>query len=488
MGNEQISRFVLEQSIRDGQLALGGQGQGQGQGRGVAGVGGGEEGWLDGALDGHEDGAAGERSVWDALAAKNARMDGVAITSTVTTGPPNAQPAPDRKSGERVAWDIEWDTAELRNYVLLLRATPAPLMTAEGAALLQRYYQLARLRTDAQAGRATVRLLESLVRLSTAHAKLCWRGTVTLSDAVVAVYCVHASQTMADGQASFLGANELGMGEGAGRADFPADPQADYEACEGYVFSTLNYTHEMLARDVAGGGGGGGGGGGSPGGHGSGGMFLSHSGFGPDSTGSDTGTGTGTGIPELDTRPSIDAAEPSPKRARTRGPGLRGSSSSSAAASSLAGAFVATATRATLRENSASLASLASHTPVPVASVPIHPPTIIRGGGCVDDESMGSIWARNRSHSGQLTVRTVQAVVQTPFEFDEAQTMGSIWDQQVASRTRDASQSATPRAAAAATTNNNNNGGGTAAATTGAVGSSVLQRRLAALKTDHDDW
>ena len=64
-----------------------------------------------------------------------------------------------------------------------------------------RYYQLQRQNDERSSARTTVRLLESLVRLSEAHAKVMFRNEVDLVDAVMAISCVSLSQS----QASLLG-------------------------------------------------------------------------------------------------------------------------------------------------------------------------------------------------------------------------------------------------------------------------------------------
>ena len=56
------------------------------------------------------------------------------------------------------------------------------------------YYSALR-QSESNTSRATVRLLEGLVRLSQAHARLCCQHQVLLYDAVVAIYCVSLSNT-----------------------------------------------------------------------------------------------------------------------------------------------------------------------------------------------------------------------------------------------------------------------------------------------------
>jgi DNA helicase MCM9 len=83
-----------------------------------------------------------------------------------------------------------WSLETLRQYVTCVKACVHPEMTAEARCLLMRYYQLQRQSDERSSTRTTVRLLESLLRLSEAHAKLMFRNRVTSIDAIVAIHCV----------------------------------------------------------------------------------------------------------------------------------------------------------------------------------------------------------------------------------------------------------------------------------------------------------
>lgn len=71
------------------------------------------------------------------------------------------------------------------------------------AVILQmRYYQIQRSHEQSHqaSSRATVRLLESLLRLSEAHAKLMCKAQVDLDDAIVAIYLVGLAQSAYSGE------------------------------------------------------------------------------------------------------------------------------------------------------------------------------------------------------------------------------------------------------------------------------------------------
>ncbi|KAM7538033.1 hypothetical protein Aperf_G00000067237 [Anoplocephala perfoliata] len=97
---------------------------------------------------------------------------------------------------------ITWTTDELRNYIAWVRGEFQPRLSKGAASLLQQYYEVRR-RTlqrvqgaeqeHAIAGRTTLRLLESLVRLTRSHARLMARETTVIEDAIVAIWLMECS-------------------------------------------------------------------------------------------------------------------------------------------------------------------------------------------------------------------------------------------------------------------------------------------------------
>ena len=70
-----------------------------------------------------------------------------------------------------------WSLEELKGYILFLQSRFSPLLSAEAQLILTRYYQYVRGHNNSVA-QATVRLLESLIRLAQAHARLMMRNSV----------------------------------------------------------------------------------------------------------------------------------------------------------------------------------------------------------------------------------------------------------------------------------------------------------------------
>lgn len=83
-----------------------------------------------------------------------------------------------------------WGLEKLQKYVAFVKDAYQPKWTPDAMAVLERYYQMQRSSDHRSVALTTVRLLESLIRLSEAHARLMCRNRVTLQDAVVAVFCV----------------------------------------------------------------------------------------------------------------------------------------------------------------------------------------------------------------------------------------------------------------------------------------------------------
>ncbi|KFO24448.1 DNA replication licensing factor MCM9 [Fukomys damarensis] len=111
-----------------------------------------------------------------------------------------------------------WSMEKMKTYFRLVR-TLQPTLSDAGNQVLLRYYQMQRQSDARNAARTTIRLLESLIRLAEAHARLMFRDTVTLEDAVTVVSVMESSM---QGGALLGGLNAL-------HTAFPEDPQAQYQ-------------------------------------------------------------------------------------------------------------------------------------------------------------------------------------------------------------------------------------------------------------------
>ncbi|KAK9666919.1 hypothetical protein RND81_14G220800 [Saponaria officinalis] len=88
-----------------------------------------------------------------------------------------------------------WSLSMLKKYINFVKGYFKPVLTKEAERVISRYYQLQRRCGTENAARITVRMLESLIRLAQAHAKLMFRNKVTQLDAVTAILCIESSMT-----------------------------------------------------------------------------------------------------------------------------------------------------------------------------------------------------------------------------------------------------------------------------------------------------
>ncbi|XP_061479692.1 DNA helicase MCM9 isoform X1 [Rhineura floridana] len=110
-----------------------------------------------------------------------------------------------------------WTMDKMKTYFCLIKNLQ-PVLTDESNLILVRYYQMQRQSDCRNAARTTIRLLESLIRLAEAHARLMFRDTVTVEDAVTVVSVMESSM---QGGALLGGINAL-------HTSFPENPLEQY--------------------------------------------------------------------------------------------------------------------------------------------------------------------------------------------------------------------------------------------------------------------
>lgn len=104
----------------------------------------------------------------------------------------------------------EWTLPLLRRYIHYVKQRFKPVLSMEAERVISGYYQLQRRSGTQNAARTTVRMLESLIRLAQAHARLMFRNEVTQLDAIAAILCIESSMTtsaIVDGTGDALNSN-----------------------------------------------------------------------------------------------------------------------------------------------------------------------------------------------------------------------------------------------------------------------------------------
>jgi len=106
-------------------------------------------------------------------------------------------------------------------------------MTKECRLVLTEYYKKQRNnRINREASRTTIRMLESLIRLAQAHAKLMYRDDVLLQDAIFSIFLMECSM-----QNSILFPHISTV-----KTMFPNDPETEYFEHEAIVLAYLEFT------------------------------------------------------------------------------------------------------------------------------------------------------------------------------------------------------------------------------------------------------
>ncbi|CAH2251968.1 DNA helicase MCM9 isoform X1 [Pelobates cultripes] len=134
--------------------------------------------------------------------------------------------------------DKLWSMEKMKTYFCLIKSLQ-PKMSDGANAILVRYYQLQRQSDSRNAARTTIRLLESLIRLAEAHARLMYRDIVTVEDAITVVSVMESSM---QGGALLGGVNAL-------HTSFPDNPREQYQIqCE-LLLERLGL-HNLLSEEL----------------------------------------------------------------------------------------------------------------------------------------------------------------------------------------------------------------------------------------------
>ncbi|XP_060167896.1 probable DNA helicase MCM9 [Lycium barbarum] len=147
-----------------------------------------------------------------------------------------AEAEPKSHSSEEEDLGTIWPLPMLRRYIQFVKKYFRPVLTKEAEKVISSYYQLQRRSATQNAARTTVRMLESLIRLAQAHARLMFRNEVTRLDAITAILCIESSMTtsaIVDSMGNALHSN------------FAENPDQEYAKQERLILERLSLRDEF---------------------------------------------------------------------------------------------------------------------------------------------------------------------------------------------------------------------------------------------------
>ncbi|PVV00636.1 hypothetical protein BB560_004977, partial [Smittium megazygosporum] len=139
--------------------------------------------------------------------------------------------------------DTKFTFDQLQQYIMWVKSQYNPTPTKDSEKILTRYYQLQRKNDSNNSSRTTIRLLESLIRISQAHARLMANTKVTIQDAVVTVFLFEASRNSSSSstQQSLLNIfSESEISFDTLHSGFPENPGLDYRKYEKMILKKLD--------------------------------------------------------------------------------------------------------------------------------------------------------------------------------------------------------------------------------------------------------
>jgi len=149
-----------------------------------------------------------------------------------------------------------WSMEKLRLYIACVKEKFQPVLSPEAVTLLQRHYQRCREYQEKSSIHITVRFLESLIRLSQAHARLMYRNTVELQDAVAVILIMECSAATSGG----LQGDGYSMDDPTDylfhppmQSEFPSDEEADdiFKREQGIVLKRYNMLNYLKSENQA---------------------------------------------------------------------------------------------------------------------------------------------------------------------------------------------------------------------------------------------